>query len=152
MKSSGWGKLFSRVLSLLLIVAVGQGFGLAITVVSSSGQSVPFRFVLPSTIALAIVLVLAVLLWVFADKFAPLSDEQREEGSERFAIAIVAGVAAYWLFVCVTQLQLAWFNPMRANSPTPTHILANLWFYGVMSVVLLVAILNCRKVTEWILR
>lgn len=152
MKSSDWGKLFSRVLSLLLIVGVGQGFGLAITVASSSGRSIPFRFVLPSTIVLAIVLVLAVLLWVFADKFAPVSDDQREEGSERFAVAIVAGVAAYWLFACVTQLQLAWFNPMRANDPVPAHILASLWIYGVMSVVFLVAILNCRRVTEWILR
>lgn len=102
MKGVNWGRTLARVLSILLVLRASAvmvyAFGLYLREPELYREIVDIRM---TSIGLVVVyLVLALLLWLRADRFSPSSEESVEEHRDSVAIVtvLIAAVGAYFFF------------------------------------------------------
>jgi predicted Na+-dependent transporter len=150
LKPSDWGKLIARVLAIMLALDVAQG--LPDVWGSLFGEYALEAGWLSNVVPTVVMLIAAVLVWIFADRFAPASEDGQESGVAFVGAVVVATVAVHTLltygFSLVEELALR-ANPEEL-SYSPSDV--TLVYYIVACTACVAVLCNARKVATWIAR
>ncbi|MEX2244802.1 MAG: hypothetical protein WD716_13275 [Fimbriimonadaceae bacterium] len=107
---------------------------------------------LATVLPTAVMLVIAVLAWAFADRFAPPTERQEDVGVPFVGAVVVATVAVHTLLIYGHSLieELA----LRAKPEELTYAPSDavLVYYIVACTACIAVLCNARKVTTWIAR
>jgi galactitol-specific phosphotransferase system IIC component len=150
LKGKDWGRLIARLLSIMLLLDLAQ------TVPAAWGNlfgenAVPDSW-LNWGVPIIFTAVAAVLLWIFADRFAPASESGQESGIPFVGAVVVATIAVHTLLTYGHSLieELA----LRAKPEELTYVPSDvtLVYYIVACTASVAVLCNARKVATWIAR
>ena len=150
MSSKDWGKLISRVLAVfvLLNAVVSLVSVMALPRYDLIAYSDDGWLYVPGICSF----IIAVLLWVFADRFAPTTEPAGEADQSDFGALLIGAVAAYVFYQRGLNLVAPFFDP-RVHSP---EMQRNIIYGAVINVIAcLVAayvLIHCRRIARWMLR
>jgi hypothetical protein len=148
MRSKDWGKLVARLVSLVLVFDAIDGWIVVVGLLQGHSDVWTRPLYLGPPIANTL---LALLLYVFASKFAPgdLADDSPEDGPRFVAATVVAAFSAYLLLMYSYSLVAAITNPPQ---PFDTTRPLNITFNAIVCALCIALAIRSRQVAEWVAR